>query len=159
MKKLFLLSTAAILLAGCLAGCAEHDEKFVGNWEASKMVCNGTTITELAGVPIGAMMRFELKSDGSANWMSPIESVNDPSEDGVNAKWKSTDENNAELKVSVPNQEDNEMELEYRDGKIVINTDGVETYLEKVDEFSEVDADMLNDKIRSGFNLGSAIGG
>lgn len=156
MRKFASLTIASALLAGCLTGCSGYDKKFIGYWEASEMIVNGNSIKDIAGVPIGAMMRFELKKDGTADWASPLSAVGDPSKSGVRAVWKSTDTDSAELTISVPEQDDSVINLEYADGRVVIESNGVETYLEKVDQFSEVDEKLLNDMLMKGF--GSMLG-
>ena len=156
MKKFAAFTATAVLLAGCLSGCSGYEKKFIGNWEASEMIVNGNSIKELAGIPIGAIMRFELKKDGTADWESPLANVGDPSKSGISGVWKSTDDNNAELTISIPEQDEQIIRLEYADGKVVVNTNGVETYLKKVDHFSEVDEKLLNDTLMSG--LGSMFG-
>lgn len=157
MRKFAAFAIASALLAGSLTGCSGYDEKFVGCWEASEMVVNGNSIKELAGVPIGAMMRFELKKDGTADWASPISAIGDPKKSGILAIWKSTDETSAELTIRVPEQDDNVIYLEYIDGRVVIDNSGVETYLDKVEQFSEIDENALNDAIMKGYS--SMLGG
>ena len=146
MKKFTALAAVSLLLAASLSGCGGR-EKYAGNWEASRMNVNGTVMTDIAGIPMNAMMRFELKENGSAEWMQPLESVAAPSKDGIRARWKIKGDM-VILTVSQPNQEDKVLELSDKDGELVINQNGVETYLSKVDEFSEVDEEALNGKIR-----------
>ncbi len=144
MKRKIVSAVSALLMVCCMTGCGEHDEKFTGNWEADRMISGSETITDLSGIPICAFMRFTLKENGSADWIQPMESIKNPSKEGITAKWHSEEGKKAELKISMPEEKDTVMELEYIDGELVNNTDGVLTYFRHVDQFTETDERDMN---------------
>lgn len=152
-KASFLL--LAVLFAFSLTGCGGR-EQYAGKWEAKEMVVNGTTYTELAGVPINVFMRFELNESGSAEWASPLQTVKDPSKSGVSASWK-IKKDKIILKVALPEGE-NVIEFYDQDGKLVTDQNGSTLSVERVDDFSPVDSMALMNAV-SGGDASSLFGG
>ena len=155
MKRTAVFFLLAAMFVMCLTGCGGR-EQYAGKWEAKEMVVNGTSMTELANVPLNVFMRFELEENGSAEWASPIQTVKDPSKSGVSASWKIKDEKII-LKVNMPDGE-NVIEFYDKDGKLVTDQGGSQLYLERVDDFSPVDSMALMNAV-SGGNAGSLFGG
>ncbi|HOC33678.1 MAG TPA: hypothetical protein PLH98_03680 [Ruminococcus flavefaciens] len=133
MKKTTVFLTLAVMMVFCLAGCGGR-EAYAGKWEASEIVMNNSSITEMGGVPICALVRFELDKSGSAKWMPPMESVKDPSKEGVSARWK------------------------IKDGKLVMAQSGTEIRLVKVDEYTPVDEEKLS-QILGYYSFSQMFGG
>lgn len=157
MKKLLSLSMAVFMIMGCAAGCGKDeddgksskaDSTFVGKWEAEKIVQDGHEYTDFLGIPVAVMMQFDLKEDGTCILDEMLASQSDKAED-IKGTWKS-DGDKVTIKVERPASESsdkengsNELELEYKDGKLqaIEEEDGkkVEYYLIKVDKFTEYD--------------------
>lgn len=142
MKKITILLTMTIVMICCLTGCGGRDP-YAGKWEASELVVNNTPLTDLGGIPLSALVRFELDKSGSAKWESPMTGIKDPSKDGVSARWKVKD-GNLIMKISVPDEETKTVTLEPRDGKLVMTESGTEIHLVSVDEFTPVDDDTMS---------------
>ena len=153
MKKRYLFFIVTMILF-CFTGCGGR-EAYAGKWEASEMVLNDSHITELSGIPLNAIMRFELNSSGSAEWKSPMENVKDPSKDGITAHWKIKD-GKVILTVSQPDKDESVMEFEPKDGKLVISRSNAEIYMVKVDEYSPVDTEAMK-KLFGNLDLNSML--
>lgn len=156
MKKITVFLTMALLLVCCLAGCGGR-ETYAGKWEAAEIVVNNTSMTDMGGIPLSALVRFELDKSGSAKWESPMESVKDPSKDGVSARWKIKD-GNVVMKVSQPDEDSKELIFEPRDGKLVMSQSGTEIILVSVDEYTPVDEESLS-QLFSLYSFNSLLGG
>ena len=155
MKKTAVFIMLSVMLVFCLAGCGGR-EKYAGKWEAKEMKVNNSTITDIANIPLNVIMRFELNSSGSAKWASPLESVKDPSKDGITASWKIKDEKI----IMTVNYKDDKKTIEFTDidGKLAVEQGASILYLEKVDEFSPVDTQALQN-LFSNFDISSIMGG
>lgn len=156
MKKLAVFFTLASIMLFCLTGCGGR-EAYAGKWEASEIVVNNSTITEISGVPICALVRFELNESGSAKWMPPAENVKDSSKEGVSARWKIKD-GKVVLRVSQPDQDDKVIEFEPVDGKLVMAQSGSEIRLVSVDEYTPVDEGKLS-QILGAYSFSQILGG
>jgi len=74
MKRLILIASAALMLMCCTIGCgAKRDKKYVGKWEASEMMVDGTKYTDMLGVPLSALFSFEMTGDGKVIWKSAVD--------------------------------------------------------------------------------------
>ncbi|MBO5571876.1 MAG: hypothetical protein J6M07_02100 [Ruminococcus sp.] len=156
MKKIALILSMAAMMLFCLAGCGGR-EAYAGKWEASEIVVNNSTITEMNGVPICALVRFELDKSGSANWIPPAQNVKDPSKDGISARWKIKD-GKVVLRVSQPDEDDRVIEFEPQDGKLVMAQSTAEIHLVNVDEYTPVDEDQLS-QILGLYSFSQILGG
>ena len=156
MKKTAVFLTLAVMMVFCLAGCGGR-EAYAGKWEASEIVMNNSSITEMGGVPICALVRFELDKSGSAKWMPPMESVKDPSKEGVSARWKIKD-GKVVLTISQPDEDDKVVEFEPKDGKLVMAQSGTEIRLVNVDEYTPVDEEKLS-QILGYYSFSQMFGG
>lgn len=156
MKKITVFLAMAVMLLLCLTGCGGR-EAYAGKWEASEIVTNNSSIKELGGLPISALIRFDLDESGSAKWESPLENVKDPSKDGISARWKIKD-GKVVLRVSQPDQDNKIMEFEPKDGKLVISESGTEIILVSVDEYTPIDENAVQ-SLLSIYNFTSIMGG
>lgn len=103
---------------------------FVGKWQGVKFVSDGEEYTDFLGVPVYAMFQFELCEDGTIN-LSEFMSQQ-VVEDITTWSWKETSGTQGEL------YSDDEVSVIKLDGDyLVIDEDGEQAYLEKVDEFTE----------------------
>lgn len=158
MKKMIAFTLSALMLICCLAGCgAKRDPKYYGKWEADYMSMEGTNITNMLGVPLSALFRFEIDGGGKVTWVSAVDNnIIQNANSNRDITWKETKTDVIEFKVTdITGKEDTEtMELHYRDGKLVIEADGSAIYLKKVDEFTPIDADLLNSAASAIQNFG-----
>ncbi|MCR5729080.1 MAG: hypothetical protein K6G20_01820 [Ruminococcus sp.] len=157
MKKLLSLSMAVFMIMGCAAGCGKDeddgksskaDNKYVGKWETEKIVQDGYEYTDFFGIPVAVMMQFDLKEDGTCTIDEMLASQSDEPVD-IKGTWKA-DGDKVTIKAEKTNSdssdkenESNELELEYKDGKLqaISEEEGkkFEYYLVKVDKFTEYD--------------------
>lgn len=148
MKRIILTALAAVMMLCCLTGCgSKRDPKYIGKWEADQLTFSDVTSSEFLGVPISALFRFDISKDGKVEWKSPIDNpvIQNANED-TEIKWKEISENKLQFTVyDLTGKNDPEtMELVYRDGKLCIEEDTISITLGKVDEFTPVDTDKLN---------------
>lgn len=147
MKRMMTFVLSAVMLLLCSVSCGEkYDPKYCGKWEADYMYVDGEKTTDMLGMPLSALFRYEIKDGGKANWVSAID--NDVIQYGKNTDitWKETEPNIIQLRVvDLEGKEaDQTMNLHYRDGLLAIEEDGTAIYLKKVDEFTPIDTDALN---------------
>ena len=147
MKKIIAFALTAFMILCCLVGCGEkYDPKYCGKWEADYMYMDGEKTTNMLGMPLSALFRYELKDNGKAQWVSAVD--NNVIQYGKNTDitWKETDPDYIQLKVTDLNGKEatQTMNLHYREGMLVIEEDGTAIYLKKVDEFTPIDKDALN---------------
>ena len=148
MKKIIALTLSAIVLMCCLAGCgAKRDPKYYGKWEATRLEASGESIDNFMGIPVGAIFRFEINEDGKVVWNSAVDnSVIQNANNDLDIRWKETEENRIQFKVTdLSGKPDTQtMEFVYRDRELVVEENDSAIYLSKVDEFTEIDTDLLN---------------
>lgn len=158
MKKVLVFTLSALMLICCLAGCgAKRDPKYHGKWEADYMTMEGTKITDMLGIPLSALFRFEIGSDGKVKWVSAVDNnIIQNANSNMDITWKETKTDVIQFKVTdiTGNADTETMDLHYRDGMLVIEADGSAIYLKKVDEFTPIDADMLNSAASAIQNFG-----
>lgn len=158
MKKLLSIAASAVLLASCFTACGKDkdkksDSKFVGNWQSTKMIANGTEMTDLLGIPLNALVHLIIEDNGKCKMESPMES-------GIteNGTWKEDGD-----KVTVTfetsdegfNEENNVQVLEYKDGNLVLSGEAAgaegELILEKVTEFATFDMASWENDLQQSF--------
>ncbi|MBQ6168759.1 hypothetical protein [Ruminococcus flavefaciens] len=148
MKRLILIASAAIMLMCCAIGCgAKRDKKYVGKWEASEMMVDGTKYTDMLGVPLSALFSFEMTGDGKVIWKSAVDNkVIQNANENVDITWKQTDDDIIQIRVTdlTGKDPDNTMDMIYRDGMLVIEEEGSYINMKKVDEFTEINPDDIN---------------
>ena len=145
MKKLISLSIASIMLIGCLCSCGDKDESskesknsYVGKWEASKMIVDDETITDMYGIPVSVMYQFEFKEGGKGSLNVEMDEELGDTE----VTWSDKGDNKVEISVDGEPLEfeliNDELvaEQEEGDSKMVL-------HLAKVDKFTEFDLDSL----------------
>lgn len=158
MKKMITVLISAVMLMCCLAGCgAKRDPKYIGKWEADYMSIDGTKYEDIFGLPLSALMRFEMTEDGKVFWKSAIDNkvIQNANED-KDMTWKETDTDRIEIKVvdTTGKTDTQTMELSYAENSLVVSDNGTEIRLKKVDEFTEIDTDMLNSAASAIQNFG-----
>ena len=166
MKKLLGIAASAVLLASCFTACGKDkdkksDSKFVGNWQSTKMIANGTEMTDLLGIPLNALVHLVIEDNGKCRMESPMEA--DESEKGT---WKEDgDKVTVTLETSDEGfSEDNNVQvLEYKDGTLVLSGEAAgqdgELILEKVTEFATFDMESWKNDLQQSFgdlDLGNA---
>jgi len=148
MKRIICVALAAVMIICCLTGCSpDRDPKYIGKWEADQLTFGETTSSEFLGVPISALFRFDIGKDGKVEWKSPIDSpVMQNANSDTEIKWKETEDNRIQFTVYDLTDKNNKqtMDLVYRDGKLCIEENDSLITLKKVDEFSQIDTDKLN---------------
>ena len=157
MRRIMSLVIAAVMLSLCLAGCGKRDPKYIGKWEAQKMELGDETMENVMGVPIGALFRFEVSDNGKVTWRSAVDNnVIQNARSNMDITWKETDENKIEFKVTDRSGESDTqtMNLHYRDDMLVIEESGSAIYLAKVDEFTQIDPELLNSAASAIQNFG-----
>ena len=89
MKKIVSAILSCAMIAGCLTGCGKkYDDKFIGKWEASEMVVDGTSYEDFMGVPLNAMFQFDIQDNGKGEWHSPM-SGSSGGESDMRMEWDS----------------------------------------------------------------------
>lgn len=166
MKKLLSIAASAVLFTSCFTACGKDkekksDSKFVGNWQSTKMIANGTEMTDLLGIPLNALVHLVIEDNGECKMESPMDSSK--TEKGT---WKEDGE-----KITVTfetsgdgfSDDDNVQVLEYKDGNLVISGEKVgaegELILEKVTEFATFDMESWKNDLQQSFgdiDLGNA---
>lgn len=146
MKKIIVIITPLLLLL-CLTGCgANRDPKYIGKWEATEMKVNGESINNFVGVPISGLFRFEIGDDGNVKWVSGVDNkiIQNANSDTV-ISWKETEENKITFKTkNLSTGDTSSMDLSYQNGMLVIEDADSAIYIHKVDEFTNIDMDSLN---------------
>ncbi|MBQ6250660.1 hypothetical protein [Ruminococcus sp.] len=148
MKRLVIITAAALMLMCCAIGCgAKRDKKYIGKWEATEMMMDGTKYTDMLGVPLSALFSFEIKKDGKVIWRSAVDNkVIQNANENVDITWKQTGDDSIQIKVTdlKGKEPDNTMDMKYRDGMLVIEEEGSYINITKVDEFTEINPDDIN---------------
>lgn len=166
MKKLICITASALLLASCFTACGKNkskssDSKFVGNWQSTKLISDGTEMTEFFGIPLNSLVHLIVEDNGKCRIESPLDS--DESEEGT---WEEDgDKLTVVFELSDDDSKDpsdNTQILEYKDGNLVfsakeVGVDG-ELILEKVEEFATFDMDEWKDSLQQSFG-GIDLGG
>ena len=154
------MTAAAVLLVRLLTlmGCGEkYDPKYVGKWEATGITVNGETTDNFVGVPLAALFRFELSDKGVVTWRSAVDhQVIQNANSDTDIRWKETGENTIQITVKDLNKKnpDETMVLYYRNNDLIIEENGSSIGLRKVDEFTEIDPDVLNSAASAIQNFG-----
>ena len=138
---------AAVLLGSCFVGCgskdsSDKDSSIAGKYEASKLVMGDETYEgTVMGIPIGTLMQFEFKSDGTVVYYEEGEAETEedvtwkkdgsklivgPKEEGA------TDEYGDEIET---------IEFKIDGDNLTTEEDGMELTLVKVSEFTTVAAE------------------
>lgn len=157
MKRIIAFALSAIVIMCCLAGCgAKRDPKYYGKWEADYMTVDGQKYEEMM-LPVGALFRFELSEEGKVTWSSAVDNtvIQNANED-KDMIWKGIDDNTIEIRVTNLNdsKDTQTMELSYVDDALVIDMDGTQVHLVKVDEFTEIDPYLINSAASAIQNFG-----
>lgn len=145
MKKIIAI-IVPLLLTLCLVGCGKRDPKYIGKWEATEMKVNGESMNNFVGVPLSGLFRFEVGDDGYVSWVSAVDNkiIQNANSDTV-ITWKETEENKITFKTkNLSTGDTSSMDLFYRDGMLVIEDEGSAIYIKKVDEFTDIDMNDLN---------------
>lgn len=120
------------------------EENILGKWESKKMVMEGMELTEFFGMPISAMMHLTIEKDGKCTIASPIDEENSGD---IACTWTITGTDSLKIEINEPSDEDEEepINLKYKDGKLIIAEGEDESagsiIVEKVDKFTEFDAE------------------
>ena len=150
MKRIISVALATVILMCFTIGCgAKHDPKYVGKWEASEMMVDGQKYTDMLGLPLAALFRFDIKADGKVEWNSPVNNtIIQNANENVDITWKEKKKAKDTIEIKVVDvtgkNPDNTMDMVYRDGMLVIEENGSYINLHKVDEFTEIDSQDLN---------------
>lgn len=107
---------------------------FVGKWECSKLIANGTELTELSGLPIYAVFQYGILEDGTIELPESLMEVAD-TENPVTYTWGVVSDN--EIEISGSNGSSVTYTLE--NGHLANISKREEIYLDKVDEFTYFD--------------------
>ncbi len=127
---------------GSSIGSADK-ETYVGKWQGKELTFNGKKMDSLFGLPVYALVQFELYEDGTL--------TSDAAEEHQEGTWSVTGSNTIEMTIDGESSE-----MKYEDGLLFLSEseDGVsvEFYLEKVDEFTPFDIDSWEENFDlSGF--------
>ena len=127
---------------GSSIGSADK-ETYVGKWQGKELTFNGKKMDSLFGLPVYALVQFELYEDGTL--------TSDAAEEHQEGTWNVTGSNTIEMTIDGESSE-----MKYEDGLLFLSEseDGVsvEFYLEKVDEFTPFDIDSWEENFDlSGF--------
>ncbi|MCR4794712.1 MULTISPECIES: hypothetical protein [Ruminococcus] len=147
MNKIMTFILSAVMLLLFLAGCGEkYDPKYIGKWEADYMYMDGEKTTDMLGMPLSALFRYEIKDGGKANWVSAVDSNVIQYGKNTEITWKETDPDYIQLTVTDLDgkEKPQTMKLHYREGMLTIEEDSTAIYLKKVDDFTPIDKDALN---------------
>lgn len=145
MKK-FIAIVLPLVLMLCAAGCGKRNPKYIGKWEATEMKVNGESIDNFVGVPLSGLFRFEIDDRGNVTWVSGVDNkiIQNANSDTV-ITWKEIEENKITFKTkNLSSGETSSMDLWYRDDMLVIEEDNSAIYIKKVDEFTALDSESLN---------------
>jgi hypothetical protein len=148
MKRIIATVFAAVMMLVCMVSCGkERDPKYIGKWEAADLTVNGKSESNFLGVPIGALFRFEMDDKGKVTWKSAIDNkVIQNANNNTEITWEETEPDVIEFTVkdTTGKNDTSTMTLHYRDGKLVIEENSSAININKVEEFTEVDAEALN---------------
>lgn len=120
------------------------EENILGKWESKKMIMEGMELTEFFGMPISAMMHLTIEKDGKCTFASPIDEEN---AGDIACTWTITGTDSLKIEINEPSDEEEEepINLKYKDGKLIIVEGEDEStgsiIVEKVDKFTEFDAE------------------
>ena len=146
MKKIAVLSIAAVLAAGCFVGCGSDDSskkssgsKYAGKYEVSKIVSDDQEITTLpGGSSIATFIQFELTDDGKAiGWDA------DKGEEEKDVATWSVD--GSELKIFEDEDKDPVMTLKIEGDELVMDETSGKAYLSKVSEYTTIASTEANE--------------
>ena len=148
MKKLAVLSMAAVLAAGCLVGCGSKDSsgsksKYAGKYEAAKVVSGDTEFTtDYSGNPIATFLQFELKDDGKAiGWDAKSQKeeadIGKWTVDGDEIKLTDDSEDNS---GDNSDSDSNTMTIKIDGDDFIMSEGGSKIYLKKVSEYTTLAA-------------------
>lgn len=118
---------------------------FVGKWECTKFVKDGTEYPNVNGIPQYALFQYDLLEDGNVNLADSLMEVANPD---VKYTWGTISENEIEI-ASI----DGNITFTLENGQL-INTDGSEeVYLDKVDTFQDFDFKSYYEQLSGGYSL------
>lgn len=115
---------------------------FLGKWECTKLVVDGESLTELAGLPIYSVFQYDLLDDGTVELPDSLMEIAD-SENPVTYTWEQSSDNEIEIIGS----NGSSISFTLQDGQLV-NIEGTEEiYLDKVAEFTYFDFKSYYDQL------------
>lgn len=138
MKRIISALIICTMSLICLTGCGKtYDEKFIGKWEAFEMVIDGTTYEDYYGVPLNAMVQFDIQDKGKGEWHSPMSEI-DGSSSGMLIDWEQKNDTTIAIKAYIKNDKDSEQNFSMSYGGETLSyfNDGVEFRMKRVDSFA-----------------------
>lgn len=124
------------------------EKNIIGKWEASKMIAQGTEMTEFMGVPMHALMHIEIQPNGKCVLTSPMDEA-----EAQNGTWKVSGKDKVVIDFPDEDGESDSEEFQYKNGTLVASEteDGetVEIHLKKVDKFSEFDFEKWQQEMQN----------
>lgn len=145
MKKIVSAILSCAMIAGCLTSCGKkYDDKFIGKWEASEMVVDGTSYEDFMGVPLNAMFQFDIQDNGKGEWHSPM-SGSSGGESDMRMEWDSGENGSIDVTAYIENDSESEQKFSmvYDNGELTFTEDDVEFHMKKVDSFTQYSQDEL----------------
>lgn len=127
----------------------ELEELVIGKWEATKMVSNGTEITDFMGLPMYALMRIEFNDDNMGVISTPMEDTTE------NFTWFVGEDNTVSV-ITVDEDGITEQEnCKYSNGTLTFSEseDGqtLEIHLKKVDKYTDFDMEKWQQDMQNAF--------
>lgn len=124
-------------------------ELVIGKWEATKMVSNGTEITDFMGLPMYALMRIEFNDDNVGVISTPMEDTTE------NFTWIVGEDNTVSV-ITVDEDGITEQEnCKYSNGTLIFSEseDGqtLEIHLKKVDKYTDFDMEKWQQDMQNAF--------
>ncbi|HBB71899.1 MAG TPA: hypothetical protein DCZ71_04755, partial [Ruminococcus sp.] len=119
------------------------EEEFIGKWEAECIVAEGTAYSSIFGIPVSAMVRFEIEAGGTGKILTDAGEDED-AEEATTFSWTYGDGKlHAVFTADEDGETDEPADIYISDGKMVMvqTEDGEESqvFLKKVDEFTKFD--------------------
>lgn len=138
MKRIISAVIICVISLCCLSGCGKYDEKFIGKWEACEMVIDGTVYTDYYGIPLNAMVQFEISDKGKGEWHSPLGEA-DGSQSKMLINWKQKDDTSIDVTAYIESTNDSEKKfiMTLNSDKLSYSEDGVEFRMKRVDSFTQ----------------------
>ncbi|HOA00232.1 hypothetical protein [Ruminococcus sp.] len=115
---------------------------YLGKWECKEMIMDGEKMDNFYGLDAFALYQIELLDDNSGNFFSALEFKE--SQEYTKINWELSDDGTVTLTGGDFDDED-PLTMKLEDGKLVMDLSEADTefitYLEKVDEFTEIPED------------------
>lgn len=116
----------------------------IGKWETARIINDGTEISDLMGIPIGAVIQIEIKENGEAEYGSLL--LTDTEKEACS--WIVASDTSIEITDIV-----GPLEFELKDGMLYSVEHGTsEYYFVKVDKFTEFEMEKWESELRQSFD-------